>query len=205
MTVYLFNLHTLCEHDVDAMFCTLPPFRAKDAARYRHREGYVQSVAGFCLVRYALKQLDPQIDTDAWLFAENGKPYLAAKKPFFNLSHTAHCVAAVVSQDCEVGVDIEEIKPRSAGFAQRICSPTELELVSASCDPTSETIRLWSAKEAEAKRSGKGIVKGIREIPLESVQSTHFTVDGAPHWLSVSPTRAAPTIIWVNKNELLSV
>lgn len=187
------------------MFRTLPPFRQESAKRYRRRESYVQSVAGFCLVRYALKQLDPTVDTDAWLFAESGKPHLAVGKPFFNLSHTAHCVAAAVSQDCEIGVDIEEIKPRSGGFAQRICSPTELELVLASCDPTSETIRLWSAKEAEAKRSGKGIARGIREIPLESVQSTRFTVDGVPHWLSVSPTRATSTIIWVNKDELLSV
>ena len=109
MTVYLLNLHTLCENDVEALFLTLPAFRAQSAKRYRRREAYVQSVAGFCLVRYAL-QLDPTIDTDAWTFAENGKPYLCSGTPFFNLSHTAHCVAVAVSATEEVGIDIEEIK-----------------------------------------------------------------------------------------------
>lgn len=204
MTVYLLNLHTLCENDVKTLFCTLPSFRAESAKRYRRREAYVQSVAGFCLVRYALKQLDPQIDTDAWAFAENGKPYLCAGAPFFNLSHTAHCVAVAVSENEEIGIDIEEIRPRSRAFAKKICSAEELQLVETVPHPASEIIRLWSAKEAAAKRSGKGIGHGMREIPLESVQSIPFTVDDIPHWLSVSPVRELPTIIWVNKGEIFS-
>ena len=202
MTVYLLNLHTLCENDVKTLFLTLPPFRAESATRYRRREAYVQSVAGFCLVRYALKQLDVQIDTDAWTFAENGKPYLCAGAPFFNLSHTVHCVAVAISTDEEIGIDIEEIKPHSGAFAKKICSAAELRLVETAPDPTSEMIRLWSAKEAEAKRSGEGIGRGIREISLETVQNIHFSVNDIPHWLSVSPAKEAPHIIWVDKKEL---
>ena len=205
MTVYLLNLHTLCENDVEALSQTLPPFRAESARRYRRHEAYVQAVAGFCLVRYVLKQLDPHIDTDAWTFAESGKPYLRDGTPFFNLSHTAHCVAVAVSANEEIGIDIEGIKPRSRSFAERICSAAELTLIEAAADPASEMIRLWSAKEAEAKRSGKGIGKGMRDIPLGSVQSVSFTVNDAPHWLSVSPTKEAPQIVWVDKKELLSI
>lgn len=205
MTVYLLNLHTLCENDVKALFCTLPAFRAEGAKRYRRHEAYVQSVAGFCLVRYALKQLDPKIDTDAWTFAESGKPYLRAGTPFFSLSHTAHFVAVAVSESEEIGVDIEEIRPRSGVFAKKICSAAELELLGAATDPASELIRLWSAKEVEAKRSGVGLGRGIREISLETVQSVRFSLDGIPHWLSVSPAGEMPPIISVDKKEVLSI
>ncbi|MBQ8716743.1 MAG: 4'-phosphopantetheinyl transferase superfamily protein [Clostridia bacterium] len=204
MTVYLLNLHTLCENDVEALFLTLPAFRAQSAKRYRRREAYVQSVAGFCLVRYAL-QLDPTIDTDAWTFAENGKPYLCSGTPFFNLSHTAHCVAVAVSATEEVGIDIEEIKPRSVGFAKKICSAAELERIETATNPASELIRLWSAKEAESKRSGKGIGHGMREISLESVQSVPFAVDDIPHWLSVSSAKGSPSLAWIDKEKLLSM
>ena len=125
MTVYILELGLLCEKDVDTLFGTLPPFRKEEAMRYRHREGFTQSVVGFCLVRYALKQLDQKIDTDAWSIAENGKPYLATGAPFFNLTHTAHCVAVAVSKRCEVGIDVEEIKARSIGFTKRFYSAQE--------------------------------------------------------------------------------
>ena len=204
MTVYVLELGALCEKDVDALFDTLPPFRKKEAVRYRHREGFTQSVVGFCLVRYALKQLDQKVNADAWSIAENGKPYLATGAPFFNLTHTAHCVAVAVSKRCEVGIDIEQIKPRSTGFTKRFYSAQEQSAIQASPDPTSEAIRLWSAKEAEAKRSGKGIARDTREIPLETVQSVPVTVGGVPHWLSVSPAKETPQIVWVDNKELFS-
>jgi phosphopantetheinyl transferase len=156
-------------------------------------------------VRYALKQLDPTIDTEAWCFTENGKPYLASGTPYFNLSHTAHCVAVAVSEQEEIGIDVEEIKPHAAGFAIKFCSEAECALIRSAADPTSELIRLWSAKEAEAKRSGVGVGRGIREIPLETVQSVRFSLDGIPHWLSVSPAGEMPPIISVDKKEVLSI
>ena len=205
MAVYLLNLHTLCENDVEALSQTLPPFRAESAKRYRRREAYVQSVAGFCLVRYALKQLDPKIDTEKWTFAENGKPYLCAGAPLFNLSHTAHCVAVAVSESKEIGVDIEEMKPRSRAFAKKICSAEEVALIEAATDPASELTRLWSAKEAEAKRSGKGIGTGMRALSASTAQSLPLSVDGIPHWLSVAPAEAIPCVTWVNKDDLLCI
>ena len=205
MTVYLLNLHTLCENDVKALFCTLPAFRAEGAKRYRRHEAYVQSVAGFCLVRYALKQLDPKIDTDAWTFAESGKPYLRAGTPFFSLSHTAHCAAVAVSEHEELGIDIEEIKPHAAGFAEKFCSEAECALIRSAADPTSKLIRLWSAKEALAKQNGKGIGTGMRALSASAAQSLPLSVDGIPHWLSVAPAEAIPCVTWVNKDDLLCI
>ena len=205
MTVYLLNLHTLCENDVEALSQTLPPFRAESAKRYRRREAYVQAVAGFCLVRYALKQLDPSINTDDWVFSKSGKPYLREGTPFFNLSHTAHCAAVAVSKNEEIGIDIEEIKPRSRPFAKKICSAAELALIEAAADPTSELIRLWSVKEARAKQNGKGIGTGMRALSASAAQSLPLSVDGIPHWLSVAPAETIPCVTWVNKDDLLCI
>ena len=205
MTVYLLNLHTLCENDVEALSQTLPPFRAESARRYRRREAYVQAVASFCLVRYALKQLDPRINTDEWVFAENGKPHLREGTPFFNLSHTVHCAAVAVSEHEELGIDIEEIKPHAAGFAKKFCSEAECALIRSAADPTSELIRLWSAKEALAKQNGKGIGTGMRALSASAAQSLPLSVDGIPHWLSVAPAETIPCVTWVNKDDLLCI
>lgn len=205
MQLFLLDTHTISPETVSKMAATLPPFRAERAARCRRPEGYVQTVAGFCLVRYAIRQLDPHANTEIWEFTESGKPRLAAEKPFFSLSHTTHCIAVAVSAKEEVGVDIEEIKPRSRGFAARYYAKAEQRTVLTAADPESEIIRLWSAKEAEVKRTGTGLAGvDLSDIPLNGVKSSRIEVAGIPHWLSVSPAAFFPPVTWVRAEQLLT-
>lgn len=80
--------------------------------------------------------------------------------------------ALIASYDASVGVDIEEVAPVAAEFADSICAPQEREhaqrLGLLCTDNTHAAIRLWSAKEALAKALGNALDYDPRR--LESPQ-----------------------------------
>jgi phosphopantetheine--protein transferase-like protein len=73
---------------------------------------------------------------------------------YWSLSHKSKYVTAVVSREM-VGIDIEEIKPRSESIFSLVASEDEWEL---SPDRSWDTFfRYWTAKEAALKAIGAGI------------------------------------------------
>ena len=73
---------------------------------------------------------------------------------YWALSHKPKYVAAVVSKE-KIGIDIEEIKPRSESVFSLVASEEEWEL---SKDRSWYTFfRYWTAKEAVLKAVGVGI------------------------------------------------
>ena len=174
----------------------LPPEHA-------HRASNLAATVGYHLVRYAVGQINPFADTTHWELGENGKPRLADGAPCFNLSHSRYGVAVAVSAAHEVGIDLEEIRPHHQRLSKRYCTKAEQALIDDSKDPTSELIRIWTAKEAAAKRLGTGIDKDFRNIPTNGVQNVRITLGDTPHWLSVSPADEMPQITWITAEELL--
>lgn len=82
---------------------------------------------------------------------------------YWSVSHKSKCVAAVVSRS-SVGIDIEEIKPRSELVFDVVASNKEWSL---SRDRSWHTFfRYWTAKEATLKAVGIGIggLKACRVI-----------------------------------------
>ncbi|MBQ8341387.1 MAG: 4'-phosphopantetheinyl transferase superfamily protein [Clostridia bacterium] len=199
MQVFLLDISVVSEETVRALAETLPAWRREQADRCRNASARRQCILAFCLVRYAIRTADPAADTENWIIGEHGKPCLAAKTPFFSLSHTAHGVAVAVSTEGEVGIDTEAILPRRESLLRRVCSDSEIEEISASEDPSSAFIRLWSAKEAVLKQSGIGIARlsEMRHIPLNGVKNTQISFGNTSHWLSVTPAEALPALQWV--------
>jgi len=73
---------------------------------------------------------------------------------YWSLSHKPKCVTAVVSEE-RIGIDIEEIKPRSEAIFGLVASEEEWELGK---DKSWDTFfRYWTAKEAALKAVGIGI------------------------------------------------
>lgn len=84
---------------------------------------------------------------------------------YWSLSHKPKCVAAVVSKE-KIGIDIEEIKPRSESIFSLVASDEEWELGQ---DRAWDTFfRYWTAKEATLKAVGIGIggLKACRVISI---------------------------------------
>ena len=190
MRVFLTDLN-MPQEMAKRLVAALPPSQAARAKS-------LGATVGFLLVRYALRQISPEAAELPWQIRRGGKPCLPAGAPYFNLSHSDHGVAVVLSDREEVGVDLEEIRPHALRLAERFYSESEQAAVSAAKDPQSELIRIWSAKEAEAKRLGTGLGNRIAEIPIDGVAAIRVELGGKPHWLSVSPANALPAPVWVS-------
>lgn len=102
----------------------------------------------------------------------NGKPSVLGVR--FNLSHSADLALIAVTQEHEVGVDVEHIDPRRADLnvAQRFFSPAEnYILMSLTIEQQTEAFfNCWTRKEAYLKAIGLGL-----SVPLDS-----FDVSLAP-------------------------
>lgn len=99
-----------------------------------------------------------------------GKPFLAARGPFFNASRARNLAAVVVSQSCAVGVDIEEagrLPADRTAFAELVdscCQAGEADAILRAPDPRQAFLRLWTAKEARMKLTGEGLSLAPRDI-----------------------------------------
>lgn len=93
---------------------------------------------------------------------------------YWSLSHKSKYVTAVVGKE-KIGIDIEEIKPRSESIFSLVASDEEWEL---SKDRSWHTFfRYWTAKEATLKAIGIGI-SGLRACRIISVPDENHIVLG---------------------------
>jgi 4'-phosphopantetheinyl transferase len=77
----------------------------------------------------------------------------------FSLSHRGPHAVVAMATGCEVGVDVEAIRPWGdvGPLVARVCSPAEARALYASADPAALFAQLWAAKEALLKASGVGL------------------------------------------------
>jgi 4'-phosphopantetheinyl transferase len=87
---------------------------------------------------------------------------------YWSLSHKPQCVAAVVSKD-NIGIDVEELKPRTESLFPYLASEEEWVLKDKSWDTF---FRYWTAKEASLKVLGIGI-GGLRKCRIVAVPNDH--------------------------------
>jgi 4'-phosphopantetheinyl transferase len=102
---------------------------------------------------------------------ENGAP-LPYDGNYWSLSHKPKYVAAVVSKE-RIGIDIEEIKPRSESLFSYVATDREWEL---SKEKSWDAFfRYWTAKEAISKANGIGIA-GLKNCLIISVPDENHIV-----------------------------
>jgi 4'-phosphopantetheinyl transferase len=104
-------------------------------------------------------------------YGEHGKPSLsggnASSGLCFNLSHSAGLVVYAIARERRLGIDIEHIRPESAGedIAKRYFSAREVSDLQ-SLPPEARVegfFHCWTCKEAYLKATGMGL-----QIPLDS-------------------------------------
>ena len=139
----------------------------------RHRR---QFVFAHGLLRLALSSFAPGVDPSDWCFTSNeyGRPFVSGPETerviHFSLSHTAGCVACVVS-DCEsVGVDVEAIRERQSllATARRHFSAQEIDAlrVLEPQDMADRFFDYWTLKEAYLKARGTGAVPPLDRFSI---------------------------------------
>jgi len=126
---------------------------------------------------------------------EKGAPCPVADN-YWSLSHKPKYVAAVVSKD-KVGIDIEEMKPRTESLFAYVASDEEWELKEKSWDTF---FRYWTAKEAALKVIGIGI-SGLKTCRIISVpDENHIVLDYKGQFFLVEQLRYKTHVVSVLKD-----
>jgi len=116
-----------------------------------------QRAHDFLRGRYALKTLLQQemlrpMQDIAIIPDTAGKPKISGHPELYcSISHTGTWVAAALSCERPVGIDIETVKPRHPSLLQSIASQLEIVSCAKVCEPSLVTTTLWSIKEAVQK------------------------------------------------------
>ena len=89
--------------------------------------------------------------------------------PAVSLSHSGTKIAAIASTSETIGIDIEKITPRDAGFLKIAFTQDEIDMLQ-EIDPDMKewVARFWCAKEAVGKALGRGLINGPRSVEIVS-------------------------------------
>jgi len=82
----------------------------------------------------------------------------------YNISHSGNCIACVISDKYEVGIDVEKVRSFNPYAAKKICTSWELERIYSDSDPNREFFRIWTLKESYTKAIGKGLSYPMKDV-----------------------------------------
>ena len=115
---------------------------------------------------------------------ENGRPRVVVPgHPGLSVSiaHTPWMAVALVRDGADVGIDVERIEPRAAGFVASAFGPDEEALLLDGTGPEARDewlTRGWAAKEAAAKAAGTGLGGRPRSFVVTGRRGATMVVDG---------------------------
>ena len=160
------------EREVAALGGVLTADELLRAGRMKSPQGRTRAVVARGALRKLLaRDLGGTPEDIVFTVGPHGKPRVDDRSSGvrFNLSHSADLALIAIARDVEVGVDLEEIRPRSdlRGVARRVFTQAEREAVEAGGEIA--FYRHWVAKEAFVKAIGRGI---------ESLRSFEVLLDG---------------------------
>lgn len=113
-------------------------------------------------------------------YGDRGKPYLAsARKPFFNLTHSAHLAALAVSPRFEIGVDIERLREVRRDLPKRYFSAAEVSALDALEGAAWQAafFRCWTRKEAFIKALGEGMHQPLKSFSVSFAEAEPARLD----------------------------
>ena len=127
----------------------MPPERQEKITRYRFEKDKLLSLAAGLLIRRAIGE-------SPIVYGKHDKPY-AENGVFFSVSHSGR-VAAIATDDREIGLDVEQLPDESRlKIADRFYHSRERAYVKGSQDPRRAFCEIWTRKEAVLKMTGEGI------------------------------------------------
>lgn len=131
----------------------LPDDQQERALRYRSEIDRKCFVLGRMLLKKGLKKFDLQADLNDLGYQKSGKPFLSSV--CFSISHSKGKVICVVSDEGEIGVDIEVDRPLELNHFEAFFKKEEwLDILGAE-EPKKRFYWYWTRKEAVIKATGK--------------------------------------------------
>jgi 4'-phosphopantetheinyl transferase len=199
------------EHDVAALGGVLTADELLRAGRIRSEEGRPRAIVGRAATRKLLaRELGRAPEEITFAAGPHGKPRIDDQHTDvrFNLSHSAGLALIAIAHGVEVGIDVEEIRPRNdlSGVTRRVFTEAEREAVEVGGERA--FYRHWVAKEAFVKATGRGIgslrsfevlldgpggarFNHVAGDPAEAARWTLATLDAGPRFAAAAVVHAS--------------
>jgi 4'-phosphopantetheinyl transferase len=123
----------------------------------------------------ALRRINSPSDLGGLRYSAENKPYFE-RGPFFSISHSANRVVCFVSEEAEVGIDIEKIGNICPDEFRDQFAPAEWSVIKGSSDPIETFYWLWTAKESVIKGDGRGLGLALPLVDVTGGESV--CIDG---------------------------
>jgi 4'-phosphopantetheinyl transferase len=167
----------------------LSPDEMKRADRFR----FAQDRRRFVVARAVLRQLlgaylGASPASLRFAYGPQGKPRLADAHyaqghVTFNLSHSRELALLAVAKGCEIGVDLEAVRPleEASAMARRIFSAAELAALAAMPEVERDMAfyRFWTRREAWVKALGTGLAEPPDRLDVTTADAGDA---GEPDW-----------------------
>jgi phosphopantetheinyl transferase len=140
-----------------------------------HPHKQLQHAAG----RYLLPYLFEDFPYDEILIASTRKPYLPDEQYHFSISHCGDYVAAIVSKNERVGIDIEKPQQKIVNISTKFLHKEEYQFLRYGGDLMATTTLLWNAKEAMFKWWGLGKIDFKTMLRVEQLDAASQTLKGS--------------------------
>lgn len=139
----------------------LSPGIIEQARRFHLLRRRIEFLAGRTLLSEGLARLGCARSVEDIIVYDEGKPRFEGG-PFFSISHSGGLAACALSEDAELGLDVQVFRSIETEAFRPWFSPAELAEIREAANPDAELIRRWSAKEALFKAAG---VSGTEPLP----------------------------------------
>jgi 4'-phosphopantetheinyl transferase len=158
---------------LESLLQMLTPDERQRAARFL--PAAIHARTEFVVARATLRQLLSRYINDhpsehRFVIGNNGKPALAGRELFFNVSHTRGLAVYAFTRRGEVGIDVEQLRPRTTllDMAARFFAPGEVAAIHALPPEHREEafFHVWTRKEAFIKAVGQGLAFGLERFEV---------------------------------------
>ena len=164
MKIQLFaaDISDLCDRELyERALSVLDEDRRTRAERIRNEAGQRLSAGAGLLLKHALSLSGAE--NAVIIRHEGGKPYIEGRNDlFFSLSHSGSMVICAAAP-CEVGCDIEAVRPSVNRIAERYFTKEEQAFTALADD---NFFRMWTLKESFMKVTGKGLALPLKEFSI---------------------------------------
>ena len=100
-------------------------------------------------------------------YTDYNRPFLTGPIDF-NISHSGKGVVCVITENGDIGVDIEEINPVELEYFTRQFTARELTVIRNAENSDHEFYRWWTKKEAIIKADGMGLSLPLKKIRFDN-------------------------------------
>lgn len=144
----------------------LPQLIQKKLSNYQNPVNWRSSATGYLLLQQALSNENQSYLLDNLSHSKTGKPIFETSNWHFNISHSDRLITCILSNECEVGIDVQIYKNLRVEPYNQHLNEVELSQIYAQSDVSKAFCQLWSKKEAVMKADGRGLDISLKDIHI---------------------------------------